>query len=356
MHGQHLYGNLAFVAAMLTSPVVWCVEVRRDSPKPSLSIWDGLGGRDIYLDSASKLEDVTMELHLNQNASKPGEKLGLMLIFPGGGYWHKLTGPKDIDPFRPVALWANSMGFHAAILKYRVRRPWPEPLVDARRAVQFVRSHAEAWGVDSNRVCIMGFSAGGHVGSMLSTTWNLQDYREFDNRLFTLGDAVSSFSARPNLAVLSFPVITASQEHLNRSITRGHDSGSYGPGHAIGDRLPIAHYGSFLNILGKPPYSEYDVQRVSAEAHVTKDTPPTFIWANEGDHTVPVENTKRYEAALAAAGVSHEAHIFPNGAHGLLLASQCSNPEFNCEGTEKWPEMCNIWLGSVGWLPSRPKT
>merc|ERR1711862_990927 len=153
--------------------------------------------------------------------------------------------------FRPVALWANSMGFHAAILKYRIRRPFPEPLVDARRAVQFVRSNAESWGVDSNRVCIMGFSAGGHIGSMLSTTWDLKDYRDFDTRLTTLGDAVSRFSARPNLAVLSFPVITASQEHLNRSITRRHDKMSYGPGRTIGDSLPIAHYGSFLNILGK---------------------------------------------------------------------------------------------------------
>jgi len=349
MHGQRLNGIVAF-AAVLTLPVVLCVNVQVSTPKLTLSIWDGLRGRDILLDSASPSDKVTIEVHLNRTASTSGEKRGLMLIVPAGGYW-------QIDTARvePVAQWANSIGLHAAVLKYRIRRPFPEPLLDARRALQLVRYNAESWGVDSHRVGVMGFSAGGHIGSMLSTTWDLKDYREFDSRLITLGDAAAKFSARPDLAVLSFPVITASQDCLNRTITPEHDKMSYGPRHKIGESLPIAHYGSFLNILGKPPYSESDVQRVSAEAHVTKDTPPTFIWASEGDMTVPVENTKRYVAALVSAGVSHEAHIFPNGKHGLMLATQCSDPKFDCLGTEKWPAMCKRWLDSFGWLFSRSK-
>jgi len=306
-----------------------------------------LGGRDSYLGSAAKSEEVAIELYLKERSSRNGGKRGLLLILPGGGYWWCEKNNRT----DAVALWANSLGLHAAILYYRVGRPFPEPLVDARRAVQFVRSNAESWGVDSNRVGIAGFSAGGHNGAMLSSTWNLQDYRDFDDRLIALGDTVSRFSAKPNLVVLGYPVITASQERLNRSITARHNPMGYGPSLSIGDSLPIAHYGSFLNILGKRPYSENAVKRASAETQVTKDTPPTFVWASEDDEVVPVENTKRYVTALTAAGISHEANIFPNGQHGLALAEQCSTPEFNCLGTEKWPAMCSSWLGSLGWLP-----
>src|SRR5262245_58135722 len=124
-----------------------------------------------------------------------------MIICPGGGYWNLAW---DLEG-EEVAAWLNSVGMTGIVLKYRVPRrpgqpeplPAPGPLLDAQRAVSLVRSRAEEWGIDPNRIGIVGFSAGGHLAVMTATY--------FDKRAYEPIDDIDKVSCRPNFAVVIYP-------------------------------------------------------------------------------------------------------------------------------------------------------
>lgn len=210
-----------------------------------------------------------------------GEGRPVVIVAPGGGY-----GGRADHEGEPIALWLNSLGISAFVLRYRVA-PYkhPAPLLDASRAVRTVRARAAEFGVDRNRIGLLGFSAGGHLVSSAGTHWD--EGRAEDE------DRIERVSSRPDLIVLCYPVVTL--------------------------RDPHTHAGSRLNLLGEAPSPEL-VDQLSSELQVRSDTPPAFLWHTADDAAVPVENSLQFAAALSKHQVPFDLHVYSSGAHGIGLA------------------------------------
>jgi acetyl esterase/lipase len=223
-----------------------------------------------------------------------------IIICPGGSYQRLASNHEG----RQVANYMNSMGIAAFVLRYRLgpRYHHPIELGDVQRAIRLVRSHASEWHLDGARIGIMGFSAGGHLAMTASTHFDLGNARAVD--------PVDRISARPDIAILGYPVISMTE--------------------------PWTHAGSRTALLGEHPDPEL-AARLSGEKAVTKDTPPTFIFQTNEDTTVPAENAIYYFLALRRAGVPAEMHVFERGVHGLGLAN--ADPALS-----EWSKLLANWL------------
>ena len=226
---------------------------------------------------------------------------GLVIVLPGGGY----LGKADYEG-GPIAEWLNREGISAAVLDYRVA-PYrhPVPLLDAKRAIQFVRSQATAWNIDPQHIGILGFSAGGHLAATTGT--HLEVFPEMPD------DGVAHLSSRPDALILCYAVV------------------SFGP---------FGHVGSMENLLGPNPPAALRAA-LSNELQVTSQTPPAFIWQTATDGAVPPENALLFAQALHAHDVPFELHIFPEGPHGKALAMD--DPIVG-----QWRPMCAAWLQGLG--------
>jgi acetyl esterase/lipase len=222
-----------------------------------------------------------------------------MLICPGGGYGHLAD-----HEGHPVALWLNSLGITAGVLKYRLGPKYHHPaeLEDAARGLRTLRARAIELGLDPHRIGVLGFSAGGHLASTLST--------HFDSGKPDAADPIDRVSSRPDLSVLIYPVISFTTEYT--------------------------HVGSRKNLLGDMPSPEL-MELLSNEKQVTAQTPPAFLVATSEDRTVPMENSLLYALALRKAHVPVELHVYEKGAHGFGLGGK--DPVLST-----WPERCATWL------------
>ncbi len=228
-----------------------------------------------------------------------------VIICPGGGYSLEAIKHEGSQ----VAQWLNTLGVTAFVLKYRL----PDtaiminktigPLQDAQRAIRIVRRHAKQWNINPNRIGIMGFSAGGHLASTLSTHYNQNVYTPEDTT-----------SARPDFSILIYPVIS-----MNSAIT---------------------HIGSRINLLGKNPSPEL-VKLYSNELQVNKYTPPAFLVQSINDDVVPVQNSIDYMQALKKYKIPCELHLYERGGHGYGLGR-------NNDTESSWPEACARWLKMHG--------
>jgi len=236
-----------------------------------------------------------------------------VVICPGGGY-----GALAMDhEGHQIAQWLNSFGVAGFIVKYRHRNSGagyghPAPLQDAQRAIRTVRSRAGQWGVDPNRIGILGFSAGGHLASSAAT--------HFHESLGAARDEIDRVSCRPDFAVLVYPVI------------------------AFGE--PFTHTGSQKNLLGPDPDKAL-VEKMSNEKQVTPQTPPTFLLHTWEDKGVPAENSISFYLALRRAGVPAEMHIFLKGPHGFGLGQKLG-------AVSAWPGLCQKWMEESGFLKKQP--
>ena len=219
-----------------------------------------------------------------------------VIVCPGGGYAMKADHEGG-----PIAQWLNSIGFHAFVLDYRVA-PYrePAPQLDLRRAVRYVRHYAEKYGIIKEKVGVLGFSAGGHLAASVSV---YNDLGRND------GDEIDKESCRPDFSVLCYPVI---------------------------DMQTFGHVGSAENLLGENASDEM-LEKYSLWKHVTKDTPPAFLWHTCDDDCVPVRNSFEYAKALNQNGVNCSVHVYPHGPHGIGLAEQY-------EDVSTWPKLCEMWL------------
>lgn len=231
-----------------------------------------------------------------------------IVICPGGGYAMLAIDKEGTQ----VAQWLNARGVAAFVLTYRYgpRYHHPIPLLDAQRAIRYVRSHAAEDGIDPDHIGIWGFSAGGHLASTAGT--------HFDTGNRDATDPIEKVSSRPDFMVLAYPVI------------------SMEPG--------ITHNGSLHNLLGEEPNPMLE-NELSNETQVTPQTPPTFLFSTTNDGTVPVMNSVLFYEALLHAGVPAEMHIFEQGRHGSGLAQD--NPQLRM-----WPVLLQNWLHLHGWMES----
>lgn len=227
----------------------------------------------------------------------PNPNGAAVLVCPGGGY-----GGLAMDhEGKQIAEFFNSFGVSAFVLKYRLGPRYHHPVMlnDARRAITMIRTRAAELKVDPSKIGVMGFSAGGHLASTLSTH-------------FQAGE-------RPDFAILVYPVISFTTIYT--------------------------HSGSMRNLLGTEP-DPLLVWNLSNELQVTAQTPPTFLFHTNGDTGVPPENSVLYYLALRKAGVPAELHIYQNGPHGVGLAQK--DPVL-----ATWPARLKDWLFVRGIIPSR---
>ncbi len=231
-----------------------------------------------------------------------------LLVTPGGGYSVIVI---DVEGYQ-VGPWLSERGWTVFVLYYRLPgEGWANradvPLSDAQRAMRLIRSRAAKYGFDPDKVGAMGFSAGGHVCGDLAT--------RYDGRVYDPVDAADRLSARPTIAAPIYAVQSMSQT--------------------------LAHAGSRDMLLGPNPSAE--MQRAHSPAHsVTAATPPFFMAHAEDDTTVSVENTVEMRAALKAAGVKVETHLFTAGGHGLGLPGPAGEP------ARRWKEMFVTWAQAQG--------
>lgn len=206
-----------------------------------------------------------------------------IVVCPGGGYGHLSLKHEGYD----VADWLNKQGISAFVLKYRLgpKYHFPNQLLDAQRALRWVRAHALEYGYKEDQVGIWGFSAGGHLASTAGT--------HFDVAKKDPQDDVDKRSSRPDFLVLAYPVITM--------------------------KTQTTHQGSLLNLLGEKPDPAL-VTLLSNELQVTSKTPPAFLFHTTEDPVVPVENSISFYLAMRKAGVPAEMHIYLKGHHGVGLA------------------------------------
>lgn len=238
-------------------------------------------------------------------AAKPNKNRASILIFPGGGY-RLLADLKEGDR---VAKFLADQGFTCFVVRYRVSKSndkafqFPGPLYDARQAMRHVRANAEKYGIDPDKIGVMGFSAGGHLASMVMTRFE----DEFDGEI--VDEAMREVSLRPAFGVLIYPVTTMMGE--------------------------AAHRGSRRALFGDSS-SEEDLIAASPERRLTKDSPPMFLVHTEFD---PVSSLGTLELAIAAkkAEVGCELHLYPMGDHGYGMGrkgqSEMTSP------VNAWPEL-----------------
>lgn len=222
-----------------------------------------------------------------------------IIVLPGGGY----RALSDVKEGSAVAEYLNSIGVSAFVLKYRLGPKYGQPnqLLDATRAMRMVRSQTAGWGIDANRIGILGFSAGGHLASTMAT--------HFDSGNPNATEELEKVSSRPDIQILIYPVITMGE---------------------------FTHKGSKLNLLGENPSDEL-IKKYSNELQITKETPPAFIVQGVDDKTVPMENSILYIQSLRKNGVPFEFHLYEHGPHGFGLGG--ADPILST-----WKDRLAAWL------------
>ena len=225
-----------------------------------------------------------------------------VIVLPGGGYVVHAEHEAE-----PVAEWLRGLGITAFVLRYRLHPHGKHPaaLADAARAIRVVRANAASFGVDPQRIGVLGFSAGGHLASMLATLVGSADMPG--------GDDLAHINARPDLHVLIYPVISL-------RANEGHEW--------CGEAL--------FGRNAKPAL----LQAHSTHLRVTSATPPAFLM-HAADDTVSVANSLLYATALQAQNVPFALHISERGGHGFGLGTGDALVDW-------WPKHCAAWLNEHG--------
>ena len=264
-------------------------------------VWQGAHAIPGHLGDAEK-DEAFYTVH---RPEKPNGTL--VVVCPGGGYHQVVKGPEGSG----IARWLNEHGITAVVLEYRLPRGnGHRPTWDAQRAIRIARHHAKDWNCDPRRVGIIGFSAGGHLAAVASTT-------------FTLGELgaenpVNAVSSRPDFAMLIYPITTMADE-------------------------AITHKGSKEAFLTKKPGNRlFLIDLASPLAKVRPNTPPTFLAHAADDTVVSPENSRRYHAALKEQGVKTRYLELPAGGHGL---NRYQGPHWDA-----WQQASLDWLRSIGML------
>lgn len=265
----------------------------------TIKIWEGT-------DMTSKQKKSKLYVNLPEESNNSGISV---IVCPGGSYAH-LYGIKW-EGFE-VAEWLNSIGIAAFVLQYRVGKDGnhhPAMIEDVQRAMQIVKENSKEYGIDPDKVGVMGFSAGGHLSLMAGAFYN-------DNYLAKLG-IQSNVSLKPAFVVPVYPVVSMQDS--------------------------IAHLRSRKNLLGKS-FGQEEKDKFSMEQQMTKEMPPVFLITTKDDPIVKYANSVVLAKALEKADVAHEFLLYDTGGHGFGM-----NAERGGEAAA-WNVSFKNWLIKIGIL------
>lgn len=252
--------------------------------------------------------DPTLTTYIQYNMTEmkqENRKRPTLLICPGGGYG--MCSQREAEP---IAMAFLPLGMNAFVLDYSVApNKFPTQIREVAAAMELLYQKQDEWHVDTEKITIIGFSAGGHLAAHYSTSFDIPEVRE----VFPESKAV-------NGSILSYPVITAEEG--------------------------LCHQGSFKNLTGEYPLSEENYKRFSLENCVSEKTPPAFIWHTAADNCVPVESALRYAAAMSKHKRPYELHIYPFGAHGGSTFDYQTQTEPNeiSKYNSRWVQEAGEWL------------
>lgn len=227
-----------------------------------------------------------------------------VIIFPGGGYIRLAVFHEGHD----VARWFVDRGVTVFLVKYRMQEyGYPAPQLDGLRAVRLVRSRAQEWKLDVNKIGILGFSAGGHLAASVTTRFDFTDGQT---------DPLANISAKPDFAVLGYPVISM--------------------------KADFSHAGSRKALLGDNP-SDALLTQNSLELQVKSGIPPVFMFHGVADQAVPVANSLSFFTEVQKYNSQSELHIYQSSIHGLgMVQGQGS--------ISSWPQALELWMKQNKWI------
>lgn len=252
--------------------------------------------------------DPILSVYLPDNMSemkREDQKRPCMVVCPGGGY-----GMCSQREGEPIGVHFLPEGFNVFVLWYSVApNRFPTQLRQVAAVFELIYKNADTWHCDTNKIAIMGFSAGGHLAAHYSTAFDCDEVRE-----------VFPQSKAPNASVLCYPVISADPQ--------------------------FAHVGSFHNLLGKQDLTQDDINKFSCDRLVNEKTPPAFLWHTASDTCVPVQNSLQYAISLTKNNIPFELHIYPAGAHGLSTCDSQTNGELpsHVQRAGEWLYNAKKWL------------
>ena len=240
------------------------------------------------------------------------EKSDAILIIPGGGYSMVCSDREGEN----IAIAFNALGYACFVLDYSVspNAVFPRPLIEASLAMKHIKENAEKYKIDPERVFVLGFSAGGHLAGSLGMRWNLPEVVEAIDAPFGTN--------KPKGMILCYPVLCWFDK---------------------------THKGTFHNAFGTDTPTAEQVELISLENGVGEQTPPAFLWHTASDNAVNVQNTLKMATALSEGNVPFEVHIFPEGPHGMALATPAtgSSPNMINERIAEWPRLASGWMKSI---------
>lgn len=232
---------------------------------------------------------------------------GCVVIFPGGGYTFRATHEGE-----EYAEFLSDQGFPCFVVDYRVYpNLFPAPLLDGRRAVQFVRANADLFGIDPQRVAVMGSSAGGNLAALVSTCeMPLPE---------AVRDEIDRQSFLPNAQILCYPYVSLADDQI---------------------RIPWCEDKMLDSGLHETRAA------LSPELCVKETTPQAFFFHTSDDDVVDVRHSLRYADKLSEHGIPVEMHIFPHGPHGLGLARTADGSYAH---VAQWGSLLVRWLTYIGY-------
>lgn len=266
--------------------------------------------KDVYPVLGNDGKNPVLDVYLPYNMKemhRENQKRPCMVICPGGAYLFCSEREQE-----PVALKFLPYGYNVFVIRYSVHpNTFPSQLREVAAAFEMIYKNADKWNCDTEKIALLGFSAGGHLAAHYSNAYATPEVREFFPN-----------SKKPAANVLCYPVITTDEKY--------------------------SHKNSFKYLLGHEPDSE-EKQKFSCERLVTTDTPPTFLWHTAKDENVPVQNSLLYAMRLADCGVDYELHIYPYGKHGMATADLETNDKIASRESVNagWVSSVNLWLSII---------
>lgn len=284
-------------------------------------------------------KNVTLSAYLLDNSQEfhKNKKRPAIIVCPGGGY----LGSSDREA-EPIAMRFSAQGYHTFVLRYSTyftemisdikntpepneSSVYPQPLFDLAKAILTVRENADKWFIDSDKIAVCGFSAGGHLTASIGVHWHEEFLKE------KLG--VSSELLKPNAIILGYPV-------LDYDIMK--------KGAEASNNEWITDFWQLSNraVFGKPYPSEEEIKFLSPTNYVSTKTPPTFMWHTANDGLVYVENSLKFATELTKNHIPYDLHIFESGVHGLSLCDETTASE-----EAHINPHCAVWFDiAVSWL------